>query len=709
MAQIDYSSIFTGITISADSTKLASSATLISFPFRDRVFTGNEFTWIGSEGFQRFLDIFNPRAVIGTNPNGTKLLADNIGYLQQIIGPGVAAMNIGTLCIPNWVGSLTTTGIDPRHSYWVKFSDDIEQGSAITGSQDTGTLHNTWRDFYDFDNAIDGESWGTNTITDWAFRNSNTGIPSKTITGDLIRANWKLRNVAAGKTFFIGYPFAEESPDTSTGVEFGLKYPDQLVEDIISQSFAATYVEASSAWGGSLLKLTPGQGYTINIKSSQYLDTSIIDTEDGDSVQLFVDEYVEGFGIPWDSYEATLGGVTYKAIDYTLNEVKGNNSNELFNNPEAFAGFVNWGKHDGVWNPDNLPQSNIELCKKFENHGLLRYNGILDTYFNHLSNVPFDEDAHINSSFMFIVWYDPIRSQHFIGTGHKLHTNQGERQGFCSNETDVGIGHSISNFGGYNEYMGNYTGDIRTKANHYIKLHVDNYCVNTAYNLFTELDSQATYWTEGGDVSGTLFPQFQKQRPFMLAGAAPDGFSAVPGPEMPWTYVLFHAPTNRFFQLRPAHVRYKVDNMNFPEAFKPENLTKVMHYYMDNHRNTTEGEKWTEAYSGSDAEGSWTLSTATGSGWHAMQGVSCIWPDQVGDSFYSPSEPYLSIVNSEGNIESVWLAQANNRYVEGNQIYVEVPMQLVMQEANSITWHKEMNDISTGPFERDVDKSVEGG
>ena len=167
--------------------------------------------------------------------------------------------------------------------------------------------------------------------------------------------------------------------------------------------------------------------------------------------------------------------------------------------------------------------------------------------------------------------------------------------------------------------------------------------------------------------------------------------------------------TNRFFQLRPAHVRYKVDNMNFPEVFKPENLTKVMHYYMDNHRNTTEGEKWTEAYSGSDAEGSWTLSTAIGSGWHAMQGVSCIWPDQVGDSFYSPSEPYLSIVNSEGNIESVWLAQANNRYVEGNQIYVEVPMQLVMQEANSITWHKEMNDISTGPFERDVDKSVEGG
>lgn len=699
MAQIDYSSIFTSISTS-DSGEGSpyTSPILISFPFKDSVFTGDEFKWVGPEGFQRFLDIFSPRAVIGTNADGTKLLADNISYLQEITGQGVSAKNIGTLCAPNWVGSLVNNGIDPRESYWIKFNDDIEAGSAVTGTQDTGSHYDSYKDFYDFDNAIDGETWGSNTITDWAFLNADTGIPSKIITGDLISSDWKLEGIKADKKFFIGYPFAEQSPNTSSTSEFGLKYPDQLMQSIIGTSVASAYIEASSAWGGSGTYLSPGRGYIMTVKSSTYLDTSIIDTEDNDSVQLFVGGHVEGFGVSLESYEATLGGVTYKASNYNPGEVRGSSYSELFSNPDAFAGFVNWSKNDGLWNPDNLPQSNIDLLNKFENHGILKYNGILDSNFNYLAN----EEGNSFDSFMFIVWYDPIRTEHFIGTGHRLGTNETKKEGFTPGEDDT-------NFGGYNEYKATPS-DLRSYSQQTIKTHVDNYCVVTTENGFSSgSSSEATYWTQDATVTGTLFEQFQKQRPFMLAGVAPTGYDAMLGGDMPWTYIMFHSPTQKFFQLRPAHVRYKVDNMLFPEPYNPDNLTKVMHYYMDNHRNTTQGQRWTDAYSGSDAEGSWALSTSTTSGWHAMQGVSCSWPDQGGDGFYSPSEPYLSIVNSEGNIESVWLAQANDRYVSGNQLYLEMPMQLVIQEATSITLNTQLSDISSGPFEKDVNKSIEGG
>ena len=52
---------------------------------------------------------------------------------------------------------------------------------------------------------------------------------------------------------------------------------------------------------------------------------------------------------------------------------------------------------------------------------------------------------------------------------------------------------------------------------------------------------------------------------------------------------------------------------------------------------------------------------------------------------------------------------ANGRYITDTQEYLEVPMQMVMQEANSINWYQDLKDINVGPFERDIDKSVEGG
>ena len=584
MAEIDYTGIFEAVTnTETGAGGVRTNAIFFSFPFRDTVFNntglpGAEFNWGGAEGFNRFIDAISPRAVIGYQNNGKPILADNINYIRSIVGPGNggAILNIGTLCNPVWVGTMSSgEGFNPRLSYWIRFTDDLE--NLITGTQDTeNELYQTYTNFYDFDNAIDGEDWGNNTIVDWAFRNENTGWPSKVITGDIIRSNYELaitsldQNNPYQKFFWVAYPFAEPSPEANTQLEYGFRYPDQLFSQITGTGIGgsgALYDEDTSSWVGSMTHLEPGQGYIVKTKDIDNLDTAIL-TQDNDNiiVQPFVDSYVTGAGVPWQNYTAILGGQTYRASDYSLNEVRGNNYNELTTFPEAFAGFVNWGKHDGVWNPDSLPTTNIEECKRWDDEAYLTHNGILNYRFENI----YIDNANRIDSFVFMGWWDPYRSEHFIGAGYRMATHQTTDQGFCGNAlsdclgTEDVDGHYWSSFGADNHFTPYGANDVRLGTHHMI-IRTDSYCHLTAGELFIPgWSDESAYWCQGeGGVSNPnilsdLHPQYQKQRSPMKAGVNPTGFDLKAGPHMAWTWVLYHHPSQRFYQLRPAHVRYKI-------------------------------------------------------------------------------------------------------------------------------------------------------
>ena len=729
MARIDYTTILNDMgTMSEGAAGPVSAPVYISFPFRD-FDPQSEYVWQGEKGFKRFLAVFSPQAIIGTDATtGEPILADNISYLQEISTSGLAAVNIGTLCRPNWVGSLVSTGFDTRKSYWVRFNDDINNPVATSlNNTDSWYLQNS--DFYDFENALNGQDWGTNTVTGWAFRKPvSDHAPSKVIEGlDLIESGFKIYNPEKDEVHWLCYPYSDDSATSSEENEFNLEYPDQLFSSIIGESTAAAYVEGSSVWGGSLTKLEPGRGYNFRIKDGNNFDTSIINPVDN-SVKVFTTSNIPTYGVDWYDFPIAGGtspfglrpdGTAYHASNYSFEEVVGKNNME-FTNPEGFAGFVNWGYHEGAWNPDNLPSTGIYAFQRGINHSLGRFNAILNPDFSNIGT----EEGHVGESFYFMAYYDPYRDEHFVFNGFRYLTTQDRDNGFCNNDDgddypDYAI-HDIRGFGGFKQ-AGNSNPDKINCGSMWGQNNVDN-----AFQQITlgNQDTETPYWTTDGTINGPLYPEYSKQRGLMLSGAHPEGLDQSMGPDMPWTWVFYHAPHRKFYQLRPAHVRYKVLNniesevpggpfigdADYSDAFFAANAEKVMHFWMDNHRNTSRGKRWEEEYSGSDMEGSWTAQPGAGSGWRELDGISCVWGDAgtFGCGFHI-NNAYFTRVNTEGNIEPEYVSNNEGRFNPTGQLYVEYPCQLVIQTTNSIIWYKKLSDIVMGPFERDVDKTVEGG
>lgn len=717
MASIDYTSVFDYTMTAAigDNGKPSFGIELISFPFRDPEGDTEDWLWKGPEGFQRFLDMFSPSGVIGTNPDGSLLLADNISYLAQIMGPGLAALNMGTLCNPNWVGSLVSTGFDARKSYWVSFHDDLRDPFiGAQGFMDSTAFHSSHQDFYDYDNAIDGQQWDwlDNAISDWAFHNKNTGYASKEITLELINPVWNLENVKPSSIHWIAYPFDANSPTQTDSNEYSFAYPDEVWAQIVGSGLASQYQESggsANTWIGSVQNLVPGMGYQLTAKDSDDITTDADILGPNEEVQLYMGSFAANGGIPWDSYSVDLGGVTYRASDYTLDEVRGKDYNELHNNPYAFAGFVNNAYHQGVWNPDNLPQTYATRMSPNSNVHTYIHNGILLPNFEPL----WFEEGNIFNSFMFSVWYDPLREEHFIWGGYRLGTSEWKNEGFCSREEEdcggTGENHEAgtdATFSKWKQSKSDMTSDYNPgiTAGQYWFTWKGNHLGWNPTMGNGPVDNDKTYWTTNNHPQGPLFPEWQKQRdPFQGYQSTLPGWGGGLGvhpatgdpqpdvispPQMPYTHVLYHHPTQKFYQLRPANVRYKVFNQDY-DNYALENTKKVMHYYTDNHGEDEDGN-----YEGSDREGTWKNST-----W----GYS--------DSGYKELAVGMACPPPPANMSSsaFWHNLGGSSYYIGDTKYIEIPCQMVMQQTPTINFAKKMSDITEGPFERDVDKTVEGG
>ena len=73
MAQIDYTSILTSMTLSSGP---KTTPKLLSIPFSDTI--TSEPIWSGPEGFHRFIDFFSPRAIVSTDSDGNPVIDDSI-------------------------------------------------------------------------------------------------------------------------------------------------------------------------------------------------------------------------------------------------------------------------------------------------------------------------------------------------------------------------------------------------------------------------------------------------------------------------------------------------------------------------------------------------------------------------------------------------------------------------------------------------------